>query len=72
MSQKRKLPKPRNKIREEIEKRGVTDENAADAVTFAGKLSEPGGIYRWLRASPLVGANLNLKRERVKLRKIDI
>jgi|CXWL01.1.fsa_nt_gi hypothetical protein len=34
--------------------------------------SEPGGIWRWLRSSPLVGSGINLEREQVTLRKIEL
>lgn len=33
---------------------------------------ERGGFWRWLRASPLVGSGINLEREVVRLRKIDL
>jgi hypothetical protein len=34
--------------------------------------SEKGGILRWLRNSPLMGVDLNLTRERVPPREIDL
>lgn len=39
---------------------------------LAPRTDEPGGIWRWLRASPLVGSGINLEREVVYGRKIDL
>lgn len=40
--------------------------------TIAEKSSTKGGILAWLRSSPLVGADLNLKRPFTRGRKIDL
>jgi len=69
----RKTPrKTADEIREELEKRGITEKDVADAVKWARRTEGKGGILAWLRGSPLVGANLNLKRPRTKPRKIDL
>jgi hypothetical protein len=45
---------------------------AAMSKSVAGKPPKQGGILAALRRSPLVGADLDLKRPRIKARKIDI
>lgn len=40
--------------------------------TIAGKSSSKGGILAALRRSPMVGADLNLKRERTSGRKVSL
>ncbi|MFO0991883.1 MAG: hypothetical protein U1E67_08140 [Hyphomicrobiales bacterium] len=45
---------------------------AAMSKSVAGEPPKQGGILAALRRSPLVGANLELKRPRIKARKIDI
>jgi hypothetical protein len=61
-----------DEIREELAKRGIAEKDVADAVKWARRTEGKGGILAWLRGSPLVGANLNLKRPRTKPRKIDL
>lgn len=68
----KKKRKSLDEIREDLAKRGVTEQDVADAVAWARKTPETGGIWEWLRSSGLVGANLKLKRPRVKPRKIDL
>jgi hypothetical protein len=62
----------------ELAKRLTTDDAVArelrdDIVRkCAPQQAEKGGVWRWLRASPLVGSGINLEREQVVLRKIDL
>jgi len=39
---------------------------------IAGEPPKKGGVYAWLRSSPLVGADLDLERVRGKVREIDL
>jgi Cu/Ag efflux pump CusA len=57
-------------IREHIERLGITEQDVADAVKWARKTQGKGGILEILRSWPI--ADLNLKRPRVRPRKIDI
>jgi hypothetical protein len=41
------------------------------ATEIAGD-DEPGAFWRWIRASPLVGSGIKIRRDRVRLRKIDL
>jgi hypothetical protein len=59
-----------DKIREELAMRGITEKDVADAVKWARKTEGKGGILEILRSWPL--AELNLKRPRVRPRKIDL
>lgn len=40
--------------------------------TVSGEPPKKGGVYAWLRSSPLVGADLDLERVRGKVREIDL
>ncbi|WP_267552368.1 hypothetical protein [Rhizobium rhizogenes] len=40
--------------------------------TVSGEPPKKGGVYAWLRGSPLVGADLDLERVRGKVREIDL
>jgi len=40
--------------------------------TISGEPPKKGGVYAWLRSSPLVGADLDLERVRGKVREIDL
>ncbi len=40
--------------------------------TVAGESPKKGGVYAWLRSSPLVGADLDLERVKGKVREIDL
>jgi hypothetical protein len=50
----------------------ATELRAAVSKSVAGEPPKQGGVLAALRRSPLVGANLDLKRPRIKARKIDI
>ncbi|AYG60818.1 hypothetical protein QD460_09590 [Rhizobium jaguaris] len=40
--------------------------------TISGEPPKTGGVYAWLRSSPLVGADIDLERVRGKVREIDL
>lgn len=40
--------------------------------TVSGEPPKKGGVYAWLRNSPLVGADIDLERVRGKVREIDL
>ncbi len=40
--------------------------------TVSGEPPKKGGVYAWLRSSPLVGADLDLERVKGKVREIDL
>jgi hypothetical protein len=40
--------------------------------TVSGEPPKKGGVYNWLRSSPLVGADIDLERVRGKVREIDL
>lgn len=40
--------------------------------TVSGAPPKKGGVYTWLRSSPLVGADLDLERVKGKVREIDL
>ncbi|AVA23289.1 hypothetical protein ACXHXG_18720 [Rhizobium sp. LEGMi198b] len=40
--------------------------------TLSGEPPKKGGVYAWLRSSPLVGADIDLERVRGKVREIDL
>ncbi|HEX8045285.1 hypothetical protein [Rhizobium sp.] len=40
--------------------------------TVSGEPPKKGGVYAWLRSSPLVGADIDLERVRGKVREIDL
>lgn len=40
--------------------------------TVSGEPPKRGGVYAWLRSSPLVGADIDLERVRGKVREIDL
>ena len=73
----RGLDRDRKLIRELAKRLAENDENAqrlrAELLKDATpKDEERGGVWRWLRSSPLVGSGINLEREVVRLRKIDL
>lgn len=64
-------------IRDLARRLSTNDENAerlrADLLrTTLPQNEERGGFWRWIRSSPLVGSGINLEREAVRLRKIDL
>ncbi|NEI70565.1 hypothetical protein GR212_13365 [Rhizobium lusitanum] len=40
--------------------------------TVSGEPPKKGGVYAWLRSSPLVGADIDLERVRTEVREIDL
>ncbi len=40
--------------------------------TVSGEPPKMGGVYAWLRSSPLVGADIDLERVRADVREIDL
>jgi hypothetical protein len=57
-----------DEIREDLAKRGIAEQDVADAVKWARQTENKGGVLAALRRWPIAG--LNLKRPRTKPRKI--
>ncbi len=73
----RALERDKTLIRELAKRLATNDELAQrlrDELSMerAPGTEEPGGFVRWIRSSPLVGSGINLRREDVRLRKIDL
>ena len=73
----RALERDKRLIRDLAKLLSANDENAqrlrAEILKNATPQNEErGGVWRWLRSSPLVGSGINLEREVVRLRKIDL
>jgi hypothetical protein len=73
----RGLERDKKLIRELAKRLSTNDEQAQRLRAELLKEATPGreergGVWRWLRSSPLVGSGINLEREVVRLRKIDL
>jgi len=64
--------KTADEIREELEKRGITEQDVADAVAWARKTEEKGGILAKLRKCPCDLSELIPERPFDPGRKVDI
>lgn len=72
----RGLERDRELIRDVAKRLAVGDDSAqrlrAELSKATPEDQERGGFVRWIRASPLVGSGIKLRRDKVRLRKIDL
>jgi hypothetical protein len=73
----RALERDKQLIRDLAKRLSANDDDAQRLRNELSKEATPGkgergGFLRWIRSSPLVGSGINLEREVVKLRKIDL
>jgi hypothetical protein len=70
MVSKKRAHRTLDEIHEDLAKRGITEQDVADAVKWVRQTESKSGVLVALRRWPIAG--LNLKRPRAKPRKIDL
>lgn len=72
----RALSRDKNLIREIARRLATNDETAqqlrAELLRETAAGDDRGNFWRWLRASPLVGSGIKIRRDKPRLRKIDL